>query len=251
MSLYRCSFSRYSDLTLIHFLTASIFILVNAGPLPQLSVPTTSEPVNINGQYTPDVYPGQKGYYELSQVNGLLPESDQSPSEIDDIIKYVTSQNGGSFAMASNSIINNAQPLTSNPDTVPISGVPDTSSSDYDSNGLTIQHPQQSEIPKKSYNLASTAQTSNKEVNTVNSDGGAKHTSQTYQQYIGDGSINAGWPDKTKWVSFEDMYVVHNFAMSNEAELSFGLGSISTVIQCLVLARIGAYLKTLTPKLRR
>lgn len=248
MSLYRCSFSRCSDLTLLHFLTASIFTVVNAGPLPQLSVPTTSEPDNINGQYTPEVYPGQKGYYE---VNSLSPESNQPPSEIDDIIKYVINQNGGSFATASNSIQNNAQPLTPNTNTVPISGVPDTSSSDYDSNGLTIQHPQQPEIPKKSYNLASTAQTSNKEVNPVKNDGGAKHTSQTYQQYIGDGSINAGWPDKTKWVSFEDMYVALDFEMSNEAALSFSLGSISTVIQCLALARIGAYLITPTPKLRR
>lgn len=225
MILYRgsrassASYYRYSNLTPIPFLVASILIAVDAKPLPQTSLSRNS--FNTNGEYTPDLYPGQKGFYEPDIDSSLLAKTDNLPSDIDGVAKYVTKPSGGFSELASNSIENNAQPLPPNQNTVPISGVSDTPIPDYNSNGREIQQSQQPDTPKKSEDLALSTQAGNKEMNPVNSDDGATHTTHTYQQYGGDGSLNAGWPDKTKWVSFEDMYGATKFRIMKEEMLKF------------------------------
>ena len=43
-------------------------------------------------------------------------------------------------------------------------------------------------------------------VSSINNQDGIGAGSDTYKTYSGDGSLQAGWPTKAQWVSFEDMF---------------------------------------------
>ncbi|TWU73844.1 hypothetical protein ED733_005336 [Metarhizium rileyi] len=53
----------------------------------------------------------------------------------------------------------------------------------------------------------------NYDVNNIHDGVGGGHDS--YTMYWGDGSTGAGWPDKSRWVSFEDMFNNYKFSMFN------------------------------------
>lgn len=249
------SVSRWSTFIPISlFLFVSVYIGVDASPLPRASLSINSASLqlsNTNGQYTPQLYPGQKGYYDPNQdssslvtpssniANYAMSQSSESSEMPPNYIRYNTqplSSNDiqpDTQPLSSNDIQPNTQPLSSNdiqPDTqplssnqkaAPISGVSPASISGYNSDGLESQALQQPDVRiEKPKNPAVSTQTSNIGANTASNDGGFKHTSNAYRQYDGDGSTNAGWPQKNQWVSFEDMYVIPNSRITIDTMLN-------------------------------
>lgn len=51
-----------------------------------------------------------------------------------------------------------------------------------------------------------------------NADGGSG--TDSYRQYNGDGTTGAGWPDKSAWESFDNMYVVGPHDSTNALSVS-------------------------------
>jgi hypothetical protein len=52
-------------------------------------------------------------------------------------------------------------------------------------------------------------------VSTINDHDGIGAGKDTYKLYLGDGSLEAGWPTKEQWVSFEDMFNANKAIMFN------------------------------------
>ncbi|KAH7053395.1 hypothetical protein B0J12DRAFT_55214 [Macrophomina phaseolina] len=68
-------------------------------------------------------------------------------------------------------------------------------------------HPSKTEnVPTLTRRATGGVVTSGAAVSTINNQDGIGGGSDTYRLYTGDGSLEAGWPTKEQWVSFEDMF---------------------------------------------
>ena len=56
-------------------------------------------------------------------------------------------------------------------------------------------------------------------VTSINNNDGIGAGSDTYKQYNGDGTTGAGWPAKSKWVSFVDMSVICHIFEGSGADI--------------------------------
>lgn len=193
------------NLITVFFLLSSLLGVVCASPFPQTSLNTQSTKYG-NGQYTPELYPGQKGFYEPNQADKSVPEL-LIPSA--DNSNYRTSQSPQFAGTTVDGIEDSAQPVQP--------GQKTTSEDDIlASNSINnIGDTQQSQEPYSQVGGAGdtnlNAPTSNPGANSVGSANINKYNPSTYRQYSGDGSISAGWPDQTQWASFEDLCVICHF----------------------------------------